>query len=359
MMIASLYLIRCVLMGFVAAAALLLPLFSTFDLIGELDDVTSGGYRWSQALLVVLMTLPRRAVDLSPFIALLGGIVGLGQLAITQELTALRSAGISIVRIAATTVIAGMILVVLMGAMDEWAAAPLQQRGVRTRNEALAVSGEAATPNGSIWARRGDEVSRIRAMSRHNSSLDIEIFRYDTDMRLKSYVYAPTADIRSDGTWLLHQAQIKEWGQLDESIRQQEYLVWHSVFSDRRVSELMLPTDSFSVTQLHHYIEFLSGSDQPTAEYEMAMWQKLGRPILTLAMILFAVPFTFVQQRSPGLGARLAVGAILGLMIYVSNQIVANLGLLLAGNIMVTTLLPSVILFVLATVLILRFDRRS
>jgi lipopolysaccharide export system permease protein len=357
MRITSLYLIRNVLIGFVAAAALLLPLFTTFDLISELDDVSSGGYRWTQALQVVLMTLPRRAVDLGPFIALLGGIVGLGQLALTQELTAMRTAGISIVRIAITTVMAGVMLVLLFGVMDEWVASPLQQRGVQIRNEALAVSGEAADPSGSIWARRGDEVARIGTMARHNTPVGIEIFRYNADLRLKSYVFADSAQIRADGTWLLKNAQIKEWTGDEESIRQQDTLEWKSVFSDRRLKELTLPTDSFSIQQLHHYIQFLNGSDQPSAEYEMAMWQKLGRPILTLAMILFAVPFTFAQQRSPGLGGRLAVGAVVGLLIYVSNQIIANLGLLLAGNVMLTTLLPSVVLLGIALMLIYRFDR--
>ena len=89
----------------------------------------------------------------------------------------------------------------------------------------------------------------------------------------------------------------------------------------------------------------------------MAMWQKLGRPLLTLAMILFAVPFTFAQPRSPGLGGRLAIGAVVGLLIYVSNQIIANLGLLLAGNVMLTTLLPSGALLGIALWLIYRFDR--
>jgi lipopolysaccharide export system permease protein len=91
----------------------------------------------------------------------------------------------------------------------------------------------------------------------------------------------------------------------------------------------------------------------------MAMWQKLGRPILTLAMILFAVPFTFVQQRSPGLGGRLAVGAVVGLLIYVANQIVANLGLLLNGNVMLTTLAPSLVLMAVALWLVYRFDRAT
>jgi lipopolysaccharide export LptBFGC system permease protein LptF len=230
MRITSLYLIRNVLIGFVAAAALLLPLFTTFDLISELDDVSSGGYRWTQALQVVLMTLPRRAVDLGPFIALLGGIVGLGQLALTQELTAMRTAGISIVRIAITTVMAGLILVLLLGVMDEWVASPLQQRGVQIRNEALAVSGEAASPSGSIWARRGDEVARIGAMTRHNTPVSVEIFRYTTELRLKSYVFADSAQIRPDGTWLLKNAQIKEWNGDEESIRQQDAGVEIGVF---------------------------------------------------------------------------------------------------------------------------------
>ncbi|STI88442.1 putative permease [Escherichia coli] len=42
---------------------------------------------------MVLMTLPRTLVELSPFIALLGGIVGLGQLSKNSELTAIRSTG--------------------------------------------------------------------------------------------------------------------------------------------------------------------------------------------------------------------------------------------------------------------------
>ncbi|RJX74993.1 LPS export ABC transporter permease LptG [Pseudomonas sp. LS-2] len=355
----SFYLIRNVLVGFAAAALLLLPLFTTFDLIAELDDVSSGGYRWTQAVEVVLMTLPRRAVDLGPFIALLGGITGLGQLALTQELTAMRAAGVSILRIAVTTMAAGLIVVVALGAMDEWLASPLQQRSVQIRNTALAVSGEAAKPTGSIWARRGNEVARIGAMSRHNTPLNVEIFRLTADMRLSSYIFAESAQVRPDGSWLLNHPKIKEWDQDEQRVREQDEMVWNSVFSDRRLRDLSLPTDSFSVQQLHHYVMFLQGSDQPSGEYEMAMWQKLGRPILTLAMILFAVPFTFVQQRSPGLGGRLAVGAVVGLLIYVANQIVANLGLLLNGNVMLTTLAPSLVLMAVALWLVYRFDRAT
>jgi lipopolysaccharide export system permease protein len=357
MRITSVYLIRNVFVGFLAAAALLLPLFTTFDLVSELDDVSSGGYRWTQAVEVVLMTLPRRAIDLGPFIALLGGITGLGQLAMTQELTAMRTAGISIVRIAVTTMFAGVVLALLLGVVDEWVASPLQQKGIQIRNEALAVAGEAASATGGIWARRGDEVARIGAVSSKNKPVNIEVFHYTPTMLLTSYIFADSADVRADGTWLLNNVQIKEWDGATETFRQVDHMPWQSVFSDRRLKELTLPTESFSIKQLYHYIQFLQGSNQPSAEYEMALWQKLGRPILTLAMILFAVPFTFAQQRSPGLGGRLALGAVIGLLIYVGNQIIVNLGLLLAANIMLTTLAPSIVLLGIALVLVFRFDR--
>ncbi|EQB8114936.1 hypothetical protein ACYUPO_001724 [Escherichia coli] len=52
----SRYLIRHLFLGFAAAAGLLLPLFTTFNLINELDDVSPGGYRWTQAVLAVPFT---------------------------------------------------------------------------------------------------------------------------------------------------------------------------------------------------------------------------------------------------------------------------------------------------------------
>ena len=125
----SRYLIRHLFLGFAAAAGLLLPLFTTFNLINELDDVSPGGYRWTQAVLV----------ELSPFIALLGGIVGLGQLSKNSELTAIRSTGFSIFRIALVALVAGILWTVSLGAIDEWGASPLQQQALQIKSTATAL----------------------------------------------------------------------------------------------------------------------------------------------------------------------------------------------------------------------------
>ncbi|WP_277963988.1 LPS export ABC transporter permease LptG [Pseudomonas sp. RIT-To-2] len=354
-----LYLIKSVFMGFIAAAALLIPLFTTFDLINELDDVSAGGYRWTQAVSVVLMTLPRRVIDLGPFIALLGGIVGLGQLAISQELTALRTAGVSIVRIALAAATAGLLLSLALAAVDEWVASPLQQRGLQIRNAAITQSDEAVNAKGTLWARRGDEAARIDTLAAHNQPLGIEIFRFNADNTLASYLHADSATVRPGGKWVLNQVNVKTWTGGIETVQTLVTLPWQSIFSSTHLKELTLPSDSFSIKQLSRYIHFLRTTDQPADQYSIALWQKFGRPILTLAMILLAVPFTFVQQRSPGLGSRLAVGAITGLLTYVVNQIVVNLGLLFTLNPALTTLLPPLLILAVALALVYRFDRQA
>lgn len=75
-----------------------------------------------------------------------------------------------------------------------------------------------------------------------------------------------------------------------------------------------MPGNTFSVRQLNHYIHYLQETGQPSSEYRLALWEKLGQPILTTAMILLAVPFTFSAPRSPWMGSRLAVGVIVGLL---------------------------------------------
>ncbi|MFK8257627.1 LPS export ABC transporter permease LptG [Erwinia sp. AnSW2-5] len=354
----SRYLMRHVFSGFAAAAGMLIPLFTTFNLINELDDVSSGGYRWTQAVLVVLMTLPRVLVDMGPFIALLGGILGLGLLSKNLELTAIRTAGYSIFHIAMAILCAGLILTLALSALDEWGASPLQQRAIQLKNAALSQEVNNESAQNRLWARRDDEFATVKKLDKHHQPSGIEIFYYRKDLSLASYIYAENATIMDNGLWILHHVYLKNWHSEKEEVSRQDTLPWPSIFTHLSLAELTLPGNSFSVRQLCLYIRYLHDTHQPSQEFTLALWQKLGRPVLTLAMILLAIPFTFSLPRSPGLGSRLASGVIVGLLTYISYQIIVNLGLLLSLNAQLTTVAPPVLLLIIALLLVYRFDKR-
>ena len=69
-----------------------------FQLVDELREKYVG-YGFWQAVVYVLLTLPRRIYELIPYVAFLGTLVGLGQLAGQNELTVLRAAGVSVRRL--------------------------------------------------------------------------------------------------------------------------------------------------------------------------------------------------------------------------------------------------------------------
>lgn len=358
MNIFSRYLIRNVFIGFAAAAGLLIPLFSTFNLINELEDVSTGGYRWSQAVLVILMTLPRTLIDLGPFVALLGGIVGLGQLSKGLELIAIRSAGLSIFRISLIVLCSGVFLTLSLGALDEWVASPLQQQALQLKRTAMARSGQTDSGMNALWARKGNEYVTVKALDEYQQPVGVEVFHYKPDLSLGSYLYAEKATIESNGVWMLHHVNLKEWQNGEETTQTKESMQWPSIFDGMSLTELTMPGGVFSFMQLKRYISYLKNSGQPSKEFEITLWQKLGRPVLILAMILLAVPFTFSNPRSPGMGSRLAIAVIVGLLTYISYQITLNLGLLLSLNVQVTALALPVLWLIVALGLVYRFDHR-
>ena len=348
---------RYLFTGFAAAAGLLLPLFSTFNLINELDDVSPGGYHWTQAMLVVLMTLPRCLIDLGPFIALLGGIVGLGLLSKSSELTAIRSTGFSVFRIAMVALCAGVIWAVSLGAIDEWVASPLQQRALQMRNVSMAAGNGINMTGNVLWARRDNTFMTVKSLNEQGQPMGVEIFHYRDDLSLAFYIYARKATIVKGDKWVLQDVRKKQWHEGRETIESKASLPWNAFFTHMGLDVLSLPGNTFSIRQLNYYIAYLKQTHQPSMEYQLALWQKLGRPVLTLAMILLAIPFAFVTPRSSGLGSRLAMGGILGLLLYISYQIMVNLGLLFALNAPLTALALPTACVIVAILLVRRYDR--
>ena len=94
------YLVRTVLVYTAMAAAVLMTLSMLFVFISQQEDVGTGSFGLLEALTVTLLTLPSQAFQMLPVAALLGSLLGLGQLARGSELIVIRAAGVSVWRIA-------------------------------------------------------------------------------------------------------------------------------------------------------------------------------------------------------------------------------------------------------------------
>jgi len=94
----------------------------------EINDIGTGDYNLSKAIVYTLLTVPRRAYQWFGYAALIGGLLGMGMLATTGELTALRAAGLSKLRICLSVILSLLLLTALVVLMGEAVAPRAEQK---------------------------------------------------------------------------------------------------------------------------------------------------------------------------------------------------------------------------------------
>ncbi|MDH5480697.1 MAG: LptF/LptG family permease, partial [Nitrosomonas sp.] len=112
-------------------------------------------------------------------------------------------------------------------------------------------------------------------------------------------------------------------------------------------STLTKPPESLSPLELLQHVNFLRNTGQDADSYALALWRKAGGALMTIAMLLISIPFVFGSIRS-GLGNKLVFAAIIGIAVYLLDQIIANTGLLLRINPIFVALFPSIFLILIA-----------
>jgi lipopolysaccharide export system permease protein len=111
---------------------------------------------------------------------------------------------------------------------------------------------------------------------------------------------------------------------------------------------LKLPPDSLSLSDLYAYVRDIKARGQNADAYDHAFWQKVCQPITTSVMVLLALTFIFGPVRIRSAGKRIATGVIVGIMLYLLNQILGHVGLLYDLPPVLTTLLPVSLVFLFA-----------
>ena len=321
------YITLTLLKGFAIVLAVLLTMFSFLAFVQELEDVGDGNYRIVDAFEYTALNLPERILELAPVTVLLGGLVGLGALAKGSELVAIRAAGVSMRRIAWSVGKLALMLIVALGLLAEFGAPPLQQLAEKKRSAATNATEDVIRGKG-FWARDGHEILRIRVMEHGRIPAVVELYDFGDDGRLRTYFYADRADVRESPEWQLENVHQKIF--TDDMVinAHRANMRWHSFLKQDQLEDLQLPAKSLSPSDLYQYVRYLKATGQKSNRFELTFWQKVALPLSAGAMVILAVPFGFGSLRTPNFGKQLALGAGVGILFFLLNQIVANLGLL-------------------------------
>ena len=358
----DLYIGRVVLTSVLATWAIVLGLdLVQAMLIGELGDIGTGRYDFVHALIHVAYTAPRRAYGLFPTAAVVGALMGLGQLAAASELTALRAVGLSRRRLSGAVALALAAMTLLMVVNGE-TLAPWGQR------QADAVKAQAKSNNAilaqyaGVWAREGDMFLNAHTGQQRTSGADrwlelrnVSLYRFDENGRLTSIAQAAIAEHRSSG-WLLRDVVRTTFG--DASVSQERIPEerWKTQLDDAALAASVTRPRYLPSRELRESILYFKRNGLDAGDFEEIYWGRWFYPLNVLALCLAAVPFAFGSLRSGGLGKRLFIGIVFALGFWMLQTMFGNLARAYHFDIRVAFALPLIVMFGVSMFL---FRRRS
>ena len=156
------------------------------------------------------------------------------------------------------------------------------------------------------------------------------------------------ADFIERDVWELKEATIKTFtGNRIDSVSM-DSMRWRSFLNPDDIATLTKSPESLSPIELFLHVRFLRATGQEAKAYALALWRKIGGALTMIAMLLLSIPFVFGSVRT-GLGNRLVFATMLGISVYLFDQIVANTGLLLHLNPAFIALSPGLLLIGLAS----------
>jgi len=104
---------------------------------------------------------------------------------------------------------------------------------------------------------------------------------------------------------------------------------------------------------LWKYIRFMKVNEQDASAYEVVFWGKVVYPLLTLSMVFVAAPILLGSARTRGIGTRIFVGVLVGIIYYLVSRTFTYLALLYDLNALLSAMAPP-LLFIIAAMLVLR-----
>jgi lipopolysaccharide export system permease protein len=347
------YVIRTVLAYTALVVLVLLALGALFLFISQQDDIGTGGYTASQAMLFVALNLPSYLFQLLPVGALIGALLGLGNLARGSELVVMRASGVTTARMCLWLGLSGIILGIVMLALGEVVAPPLEkyarQLKVFSKYSEFSFAGKRGT-----WVRDGDTIISIEQQSADARYGGVQVFKFDGERRLQYVGRAESASVDDGHRWLLEgYAETRFANGGTESERSDTKEVRSTLTADFLGLAVVEP-ETMGLRDLRAYIAHLQRNDLDSSPFEAAFWARIARVAAMLLVVMLALPFALGPMRTSGQGSRTVIGILIGAGFVLVSQTLENSGQLFDLPPWVVGWGPTAILAALTFVLLTR-----
>jgi lipopolysaccharide export system permease protein len=312
------YVIREWLFYFAILLVAFCGIYVIFDFFQILGDVIRNHISMGVVFDYYRYLAPQVLYLMFPLSILVATLVSLGLLTKSNEMTAVRSAGISLYRIAAPILIAAMLSSAAMFALEDEYLPETNQQQDALRNQIKGKPAQTYLRPDRQWIfGLSDRIYNYRFFDADkNVFANLSVFELDPkDFRLKKRIYAERAVWEPPmNAWVLEQGWVRDLAG--------GRVTAYTPFSVQTFPELseapsyfkkeVKPSAQMNVLELRRYIKELSQSGFDVVRLTVQLYSKFSYPLMALVVAIIGIPFAFTTGRK---GAIAGIAASIGIAI--------------------------------------------
>ncbi len=275
-----------------------------------------------------LNKLPEMVGQTAAFSTLMATLLTLGLLSRSSEITAMRSCGISLMRISFPMLLLGMLISALLLVNAELIIPASYQKMDYIERVKIKKQGvNAVFKLNNIWYRNDRMILQAMAFDPQKSMLKgVTIWTMDDSLNPVSRIDAERAEFK-DGHWTLKQLQVKDFS-TDVGYRA-TIVPSMEVAINLKVDDLKVldnNADNLSYGKLRDYAENLQRGGFQAFRYLTMMHSKLSTPFAAFVMVLLGIPFAMKNSRSGGVALGIGASVGIGFGYFVINAVLLSYG---------------------------------
>lgn len=339
------YIGRTIVINVIFVMAVLVALSGVISFAGEFGSIGRANYTIWLAIEYTLLRIPTQIYEFFPLASLLGALLGLGALANRSELIIIRSAGVSLPRIAFSIMKAAFLLMLLAAIIGEFIAPPAKQYAQKLRVKAMASQISLNTEYG-LWVRDGRNFVHVERVDNEGRLIGIYLYNFDERLRLQAVTHAISAEYHDDG-WLLKGVKKSFMGDQIITTTSLPEMTGVDLLPPDVIKIVTVEPDMLSMFHLVEYIQYLYDNGLDSTRYNLAFWNKLIAPLTIAIMIMIAIPFVFGSLRTTSVGGRILLGFLIGVGFFILNRLTGQAGLVYHIHPAISASTPTFVVFII------------
>jgi len=345
------YLMNTLFWSIIGVLAVLVGLDALSQLIDDLGDL-SDTYHFSDLLVFIGLTIPRRIQEFVPYATLIGALFGLGRLATTSELIVMRTAGLSLRKLAWMAIKPALLISLGGFLIGEYVAPVSEQMAISQRALAQRDDPNMAGRYGA-WNRDGNTFINVEAVQRGGLIFGVILIEFDDDGTLKRTVSADRGTYQNE-QWLLEGVYTTEVTEAGTRVERLTTRVWESEITPNLLTLDAVKPESLPAVQLWQYASYLRGQGLLANDIELAFWNKVLQPLSCAGLVVLAMSFIFGPLREGNMSTRIFVGVLAGVVFRISQDFFGPVSLLLGLSGGVAALLTVLLCWAVGVLLLRR-----